>query len=365
MDVIILNASLEPEYVIDSYESLIWTDRYCEYGDFELYAPLTPELLNSCRLDYYLYNPESEHLMIIEQIEIKSDAEEGTKLIVSGRSLESLLTRRIIWNQTTFTNATAHGAIKSLINNNISSTAPNAYRRISNFIFEDSTDNNVRQWTMKAQFTGDNLYETVVSICQTFGLGFKVTLNDSNQFVFKLYAGVDHSYDNTKGNDYVVFSPTFENFVNSNYLENKQNLKTVALVAGEGEGVNRVTETAYNSEDSTNTGINRRELYVDARDIQSTYQDSNAQTHTLTQLAYKELLTQRGKEKISEYNVVKTFEGEVDFQQNFVYGEDFSLGDIVQLQNEFGIQSVGRISEIVFSQDDEGYKVIPSFGSVE
>ncbi len=54
------------------------------------------------------------------------------------------------------------------------------------------------------------------------------------QFVFELYAGFDRSYDQTE-NPYVIFSPKFENIINSNYIESKASLKTVTLVGGEGE----------------------------------------------------------------------------------------------------------------------------------
>lgn len=363
MDVIILNTSFQPQYLLDSYESLIWTDRFCGYGDFEIYTPLTKELLSACKLDYYIYNPESEHLMIIEEIEIKTDAEDGTKLIISGRSLESLLCRRIVWRQTTFNDVYLQDAVERLINDNISRQAETD-RAISNFVFKSSTNPDITSLRILAQFTGDNLYETIVSICEAYSIGFKITLSEDNEFIFELYPGNDHSYDNTKNNDYVVFSPTYENFINSNYVENKQNLKTIALIAGEGEGLDRVTATTKNPEDPSKTGINRREMYVDARDIRSTYEDDIGEQHTLPLSEYRKLLVQRGLEKISEYNTVSTFEGEVDFQQTFVYGTDFLLGDIVQLQNEFGIGTVGRISEIVFSQDNDGYKVVPSFGAI-
>ena len=36
---------------------------------------------------------------------------------------------------------------------------------------------------------------------------------------------------------YVIFSPKFENVINTNYLESKKTLKTVTLVAGEGQKI--------------------------------------------------------------------------------------------------------------------------------
>lgn len=64
-------------------------------------------------------------------------------------------------------------------------------------------------------------------------VGFRIKLSDDNKFVFKLYAGADRSYDQFT-NPYVIFSPKFENVINTNYLESKKTLKTVTLVAGEG-----------------------------------------------------------------------------------------------------------------------------------
>ena len=75
--------------------------------------------------------------------------------------------------------------------------------------------------------------------------------------------GADRSYDQFT-NPYVIFSPKFENVINTNYLESKKTLKTVTLVAGEGEGADRrITTVACAS--GAGTGLNRRELYTDAR----------------------------------------------------------------------------------------------------
>ena len=97
MEIYVLNTNFESVAVVDEFESLIWTDRYDEAGDFELYMSMDKRLLEYLRKDYYLWNADSEHMMIIEGINIVSDVEEGNKLIVSGRSLESILDRRIIW----------------------------------------------------------------------------------------------------------------------------------------------------------------------------------------------------------------------------------------------------------------------------
>lgn len=93
MELLLMNQDFKAISVVDVLKSLIWTDRYCAYGDFEIYTPVTTELLSLLQQDYYLYLDGSEHIMIIEDLQIKGDFDEGDYLIVTGRSLESILDR--------------------------------------------------------------------------------------------------------------------------------------------------------------------------------------------------------------------------------------------------------------------------------
>ena len=57
----------------------------------------------------------------------------------------------------------------------------------------------------------------------------------------------------------------------------------------------------------TPTGLFRRELYIDARDLQS---DSDPDK-PLTEEEYTAVLTARGKEKLAEHQLVRSFSAEV------------------------------------------------------
>lgn len=314
---------------------------------------MTETILSYIRQDYYLQNRESEHVMIIEKIRIASDSENGNHITVTGRSLESILDRRIVWGQKTITGNLQNG-IRTLLNENVISPADST-RRISNFIFEASTDPAITSLKIDAQYTGDNLYDVINKICSERSIGFKVTLNNNKQFVFKLYAGTDRSYDQS-ANPYVVFSPKFENIINSNYVESKSALKTVTLVGGEGEGSARKYTTVGGG-----SGLNRRELFTDARDISSDVGDGVV----LSDAEYTAQLQQRGKEKLAENTDVTSFEGQVETTVMFRYGEDFFNGDVVQIANEYGHETKARIVEIVMSEDEDGNSVYPTFKTIE
>lgn len=352
MELTLLNTSLDAIAIVDDYESVIWTDRYYEHGDFEIYTPVTTELLSVLKQDYYLQSRDSEHVMIIEKLLIKTDVEMGNHVTVTGRSLESILMRRIVWKQTRISGSLQNG-IKKLLTENVINPADPA-RRIDNFIFEESTDPRITSLKLEAQYTGDELYEVITKLCKERGMGFKVTLNDNKQFVFKLYMGLDRSYDQTE-NPYVIFSPNFENIVNSNYIESKSALKNVTLIGGEGEGSARRYTTI-----GTATGLDRRELFTDARDISSDVGDDVV----LTNEEYIAQLKQRGEEKLAECTDIVSFEGEVEATMMFRYREDFFEGDIVQIENEYGHETRTRIVEMTTSENEQGTSVYPTFSTI-
>lgn len=352
MELTLLDTSLDAVAIVDEYKSIIWSDRYQEHGDFELYSPVTASILSVFKQDYYLLNRNSEHVMIIEKLLIKTDVESGNHITITGRSLESILKRRIVWKQRTLSGNLQNG-IKTLLNENVISPSDSA-RRIDNFIFEASTDPRITGLTIDTQYTGDELYEVISKLCKKHGIGFKVTLNDNKQFVFKLYMGTDRSYDQTD-NPYVIFSPDFENIVNSNYIESKSALRNVALIGGEGEGSARRYTTIGNAR-----GLDRRELFVDARDISSDVGDDVV----LTEAEYNAKLTERGHEWLAENTDVTSFEGEVEAAVMFKYQEDFFDGDIVQIANEYGHETKARIIEMTTSNNEQGTFVYPTFSTI-
>ena len=198
------------------------------------------------------------------------------------------------------------------------------------------------------------MYDVIKALCEEAGIGFKVTLNSSKQFVFELYHGSNRSYDQEE-NPYVIFSPKYDNIINSNYIESKASLKNVTLIGGEGEGSERRYTTV-----GVASGLDRRELFTDARDISSDIGDGQ----TLSTEEYTAQLQQRGKEKLAENINVVSFEGEIETTIMFKYGIDFFMGDIVQFANEYGHESKVRVIEMVRSEDEDGCSAYPTFETV-
>lgn len=231
MDLQILDENtFYPVGLVDNYESLIWTDRFSSCGDFEITLDNSPANMELLKKNRYTSVESSDHLMIIETRQLTKDLESGEKLLVSGRSLESILDRRIVWTPTILSGFFQTEIHRLLIENVIDPV--DVTRKIPNFIFESSTDNKIIDLKIEQQLYGDNLYDVISQYCIGYKIGFKMYINHRNEIVFKLYAGVDRSYAQVT-NPQVVFSTEFENLIKADYIESNKQAKTVSLVIGE------------------------------------------------------------------------------------------------------------------------------------
>lgn len=232
---IILNTEFEQLGVIDDYISLIWTSRYYGCGDFEICLPVGSLTANNFLIQqgYYIMRSDDRHVGIVEDIKYQRSEDLKEICIVKGRFLSSIIGRRIIGKQTQVS-GTPQACIQTLMNQNILNPS-DAVRKIASLQFKNDSTCTKR---MNAQYTGKNLLTVIEEICVEYGIGFETLLTDDNKFQFRLFDGVDRSY-NQSVNPYVVFSDEFDNLLSSEYEENYYNTVTSVMVGGEGEGTDR------------------------------------------------------------------------------------------------------------------------------
>lgn len=428
IELYVLDEDLKTVWQVDSYNSLIWSNRYWETGDCEIYLPATVEALNYLRKGYFLVRPDDEMICRINYIELDTDAENGNYLIVKGVDAKSFLDQRVIEGVYNV-NGIAETFARSLVLESLGSTA-DADRQI-----QDENGNCIFTLADAAGFTDEInedvsfkiVGEKIREYCNRFGWGYKVTL-ENGSFVFYLYKGVDRS-------GYVAFTPEYENIITSKYIEDATGIGNAAYFAGAGEGAERPTGTSGGTE----TGKDRYEIFVDAKGISRTttwgelkkaYPDAivyhpyvadptdavylveahlaiindeylswlqnnypNGHIITIDNVEYYELyilkiatignktadtitdednveildviylptLYSKGFDELAKHPETKTFEGVVEPNTTFQYKDDYFLGDIVRVENEYGISIDARIVEIVEVEDDTGYNVEPKF----
>lgn len=350
MEVDLLNSSFQRIHVLDTFSSLIWTDRYWLCGDFELKTPPTETVLTKLASTKYLKIKESEHHMVFEDSNLTFDIDEGPSLLLTGRSLESILDRRITWAHTILFNG-FQTKILALLDTNIISPSDTT-RKIDNFEYVASTDPAITGLSIGTQSFGDTLYKLISDLCREKNVGFKITYTTANKFRFELYAGKNRSY-NQSVNPFVVFSPDFDNLINSNYLESSRLLKTIVLVEGEKVGTTRTTQSAE-APGGALSGLNRREMFYKSDLTRESQEEQD----------YLDQLKGKGKEELSKNVFIQAFDGEADTTL-YKFGDDFFMGDILQIEDSYGHNSQLRVTEMIYSQNKEGIKIYPTFTTLE
>lgn len=352
----VLNQNFELQGIIEEYVSIIWHSSYSEVGDFELYLGATNKAVDLLRAGWYVVRSSDitvengvvsyEKVMIIKNIQITTDIENGNFLTVTGRELKYLLHQRIVWKQTNLTGK-AENAIRRLVNEN--AIAPTDTKRVIPKLtlgaLAGLTD------TIDKQVTGEYLDEAISEICTTYNYGWDMVVINSTM-VLIVYAGVDRSYNQTE-RPYVVFSNDFENLYNTDYQLSTEGYANTTLIGGEGEGSQRIYATVNNSV----SGLERYECFTDARDI-SQNKDTEDEIDTAT---YINMLTERGREELASLAYTEGFSGEVLSDVAFKYGVDFFIGDIVTVINEYGISKNVRVLSAIESEDNTGVKLLPQF----
>jgi hypothetical protein len=378
MEFMVLDKNYDGIAMIDTFTSAIWTVRYDEAGDFEIYTPVRLDYIQAMQIGNYLWNRDSDRLMVIETVEIETDAEEGPQLIVTGRSLESILDRRIITSSQNFS-GNLQSVLFAIIQNEVISSG--GTRRIPGFSLKTSSDSRITGILIsELSIRGENVYDVVCSLCQANKVGWRILPKDAGGFEFELYVGVDRSYAQSV-NPYVTFSPSFENLLNSNYIKSFKSYKNSIYAVGtyqkevvlqnkykddNGEWVVE-EQTTYEeaevvtwqySETATPSGLARREMFIDNGGVNDGEQGGEYAT-------WNAVNKEKAIAELGEHQTTTAFEGELEATRQYIYGEDFSIGDIVQVENEFGITGTVYISEIVFSQDANGITITPTFTSTE
>lgn len=358
----LLNEDEEPIEVIDSYISLVWVECYVSPGEFEVELPLTLSNIMKYKPERHIMSDESEFEMIIERIEVTTNEAENTRtLVVSGRGMASVLDRRIVWTQTVLSNYPLGESLYTLYTNNTKvytepNISPSMDRTLPGYRFPHYYWGNVAK--ENRQYTGDNLLTVFEDSCTACNFGFKCVRDpDDNLKKFKLYQGVDRSVDQNEC-DPVVLSSEYDTLLSTSYYLDKSEYKNSALMLGEGEGTARLRDT-FNNEAS---GLDRRELFVDARDL-SRNKDDPDETKRISTVEYLTMLQTRAMEKLAEVPVTEALEGTA-IPGSLVYGVDYYLGDIVTVSTDYGITKNVRITEMSITEDENGRVYTPTFADV-
>jgi microcystin-dependent protein len=314
--------------VDQSWERLSYTRRYTAMDTFELVINRSRLWASELETGRLLYLPdEGDLVFLVEQVE--SEAEGSTRneaMTVTGRSLEGIaMAERLVLpppgeSHDRVTAVPAETAIKHYLRANAADLADAARQLPGLVVAADAARG--------ATVTVAGRYQAVLDLVREIGLlaglGWEVTYDPgSDAFVFDVLEGADRSAS-------VFFDFAFQTLERWTELASVLDAKTLAVVAGQGEGADRDVVVRWAG--SEPTGFDRREAFLDARDV-----EAGATT----------ILEQRGDAYLAAAGAETRLEAGVHQYGAFRYREHWDVGDLVLVRNaERATSYTARIVEV-------------------
>lgn len=339
MNIYVLGEDLQIIGVVNKYSALQWVDTWSKEGSFQLWAPLNDEN-SSLLVRGNLIWIEEDTLGVIQRVVRELDEEGERTISVSGKFVECWIQKRIVWGKFVSNNSFVTDVMRSMVYNHCINPT-DSRRKLPYIVLSDNQSSLGPQISITRSYS--NVWGECVSLSQTYDLHPRLRFNRKNRsLVFSVVTGSDKS-------SLVTIDSDLGEILKSSYTEDMSNLKTTALIAGQGEDEDRVTTDVGNEK----SGLERVELYVDARDLSKT----NSEGSVLTEEEYIAMLQQRGTSKLSDNPVYVDYLCSIntDNQKGHVYGVDYSLGDVVSLQDKLlKIQLSAKVVERARYWDQSG-----------
>ncbi|EKZ0169268.1 siphovirus ReqiPepy6 Gp37-like family protein [Enterococcus faecalis] len=330
------------EKVFDGFKSLTVNLNYYSYSTFELFVGLTPENIQMFVPDTVIY---MEGLYFYVDAVVVDD-QATAQIKVSGKSLLGKSLDRIvyrIYNKT----APPEQIVWEHLNNEV--VNPSDVKRKIQYLKLD-TQANLGNKSIQYQNSYGVVAEEVETLCTSYDFGIRETATKLGVpgNTLSIFKGRDVSRT-------IEFSDEYENLTKAGYQNNNFDESSTAIVFGEGEGSERKSVVVGNEK----VGLLRKELYVDARDLQKSSDEV-----TLTDSQYIEALKNRGNNKLSERKRILTLSGEVPTSSKlFKLGEDYQLGDTITIKsNLYNLKKTSTITTIKKTYDSKGLFIEPIFG---
>jgi hypothetical protein len=332
MELLIYDKNRALAGIIEAYDYLRWTRRYSQSGSFELRAIATAANLNLLQIGNILWKSDDSECGIIDRVELTADTQEF--VTVGGYFATGLLTRRIVWGTETLGDDISV-AVQQLLDNHLIAPTDTS-RQISGFSYSAAP----LGIAVSTQISYKNLLLAVTELCDGCGVGLRTAFDPATaNLTLALYVGTATQ---------AVFAREFDNLNAQVFTASDTDSASVALVGGEGEGAARTLVTVGGG-----VGVDRRETFVDAKDLQSADFPDN----------YAVALAFRGTQKLAELAPIRSFDATANQYGNLAYKQDFDVGSVVTVVSKaWGVSVLTRITEVSETYDRDGMTLDIVFG---
>ena len=350
--------------ILRKYEYSQYEFKAREIGKFTINAMLDKEnlyLMDKTKNYYVLL--DDDVFGIIESVKRESDSETSKVFTIKGSLALKLLEYRVIEGQVTF-KGKSYKYIEELVKQNLI-MSDDSNRNIALAVeFEDEERLKQICSTVDKQVTGGSLWDEISEIVEADKLRIILkpnivvidTEHPQNIDGWTLIIGAGEDRTRHRANNAVstvMFSQSLSNIASTDYIVDRSKLRNTVYIAGEGEGTDRKWYNIDVNSDITfgeRKGWNRKELWVDARDIQSE-QDNKK----LTDAEYEELMKQRADEKAKDNDLSEEYKATVtDITKQYTYKKDYHIGDFVTIADEeLRMEIDAQITNVIVTRQDD------------
>lgn len=357
----VFDKNLRKINTIRKYTFAQYVDKFRDIGTFKITAQLVDENLYLLQDSQFYVLFDGVVFGRVDKVLKDSDSEYDKTIEITGPLAPVFFTQRVNYKTINYNGTTAR-YVGALISHNIPTDKSDPRHLDINVKYEDEDylDANCRKISRKK--TGGYMWDEMSLAMKQDNLGVffepnfdslkNISDEDGTQIQawnLTVSAGKDRTKDNTQGNTPIVFSQSVSNIKRSTYALNSEDYCNSAVVAGEGEGDARKWFTFdVNSKESKfepNSGWGLRELFIDARDIQSKTEDGET---TMTDEEYKKALNDRADSKAVDSMLTKSYSSTVILANDkYVYNRDYKKGDIVTVvDKEIGVTLDAQITTV-------------------
>lgn len=342
---------------LNNIQDVLWIERYREPGEFSIKGLLSSGLRELLPLGTFISHVDTKTIMIVEDHQIKDQAEKETTVEISGRSLETILEHRIVGAGLGFNDPVPPAVEYILPAVNIGAQAATLISQ--HIIAGQVTDPNdeypyiavVNQLPDEGEIVArpmkrQSVHKSLMGLLELSDYGIKNVRKDNGVTDFILHKG-----QNKSGS--VSFSWSQGELASAEYLWTSRKDKNVAYVKGR-----YVEEFVYAAGADK---ANRRVLLVDGTDLDD-YLDTTPTGATLTTIRQK--MYTRGLQALRWNNEINVSRADVSDFTQYRYRTDYSLGDIVTLDANYGTLEVRRVVEYTEIEDENGESGHPTFEAV-
>lgn len=327
---------------IENWISMTWEEEYQGEGAFTLTVSDTDKYARILQRGCFISRNDRTTCMLLVNVERNG---ENHEIRAGGYTAIHMLNYRMAYNKFVIKNI--EEGIYRMVSNNLrglplTCDAPKGYT--------DSVEDEV--------FDCPELLDAVLTLVREGELGIRTVFDARNRVIlFEVYKGDDLTYGTAFG---YTFSTEFGNLYSLVITEDDDLLKNVAVICGANPGCDKTTFT-YEATPGV-LGLDRRELLVDG-EPQGTTGEIDPDTGEEVKRSFedwKKAMLDKGKQALTEYNLVQTFEVKT---YTGTYGVRYALGDKVTCKSgRYGLRFDARITQVKERYDANGSNISMTLG---